>query len=103
MFLSRGVGGHERKAFFLRSEVSGRHACEELLVVALHPVVLWVGIALDGALVGGLVIGVAEEVSSYPWIGTEPLLNPGYKAGIAFTIMVGMLLWRPSGLFKGKV
>ena len=56
-----------------------------------------------GALVGGLVIGVAEEVSSYPWIGTEPLLNPGYKAGIAFTIMVGMLLWRPSGLFKGKV
>lgn len=56
-----------------------------------------------GALVGGLVIGIAEEVSSYPWIGTEPLLNPGYKAGIAFTIMVGMLLWRPSGLFKGKV
>lgn len=56
-----------------------------------------------GALAGGLVIGIAEEVSSYPWIGTEPLLNPGYKAGVAFAIMVGMLLWRPSGLFKGKV
>ncbi len=56
-----------------------------------------------GALVGGLIIGLAEELSSYHWIGTTPLLNPGYKAGVAFAIMVGMLLWRPSGLFKGKV
>ena len=31
------------------------------------------------------------------------LLNPGYKAGVAFAIMIGMLLWRPTGLFKGKV
>lgn len=56
-----------------------------------------------GALAGGLIIGLAEELSSYNWIGTEPLLNPGYKAGVAFAIMIGMLLWRPSGLFRGKV
>jgi branched-subunit amino acid ABC-type transport system permease component len=56
-----------------------------------------------GAVAGGLVIGLAEELSSYPWIGTEPLLNPGYKAGVAFAIMVAMLIWRPSGLFRGKV
>lgn len=56
-----------------------------------------------GAVAGGLVIGMAEELSSYPWIGTEPLLNPGYKAGVAFAIMVAMLIWRPSGLFRGKV
>ncbi len=56
-----------------------------------------------GAVVGGLVIGLAEELSSYPWIGDEPLLNPGYKAGVAFALMVAMLIWRPSGLFKGKV
>lgn len=56
-----------------------------------------------GAVAGGLVIGMAEELSSYPWIGTEPLLNPGYKAGVAFAIMVVMLIWRPSGLFRGKV
>lgn len=56
-----------------------------------------------GALVGGLIIGLAEELSSYHWIGTDPLLNPGYKAGVAFAIMVGMLLWRPTGLFRGKV
>jgi len=56
-----------------------------------------------GAMVGGLVIGMAEELSSYHWIGTGPLLNPGYKQGLAFAIMIAMLLWRPSGLFKGKV
>ncbi len=56
-----------------------------------------------GALVGGLIIGLAEEVSTYHWIGNEPLLNPSYKAGVAFAIMIGMLIWRPSGLFKGKV
>ena len=56
-----------------------------------------------GALAGGLIIGIVEELSAYPWIGSEPLLNPSYKAGIAFAIMVGMLIWRPSGLFRGKV
>jgi len=56
-----------------------------------------------GAMVGGLVIGLAEELSSYHWIGDTPLLNPGYKQGVAFVIMIAMLLWRPSGLFKGKV
>lgn len=56
-----------------------------------------------GAIAGGLIIGLAEELSSYPWIGDTPLLNPGYKAGIAFAIMIIILLWRPNGLFKGKV
>ena len=41
-----------------------------------------------GAVAGGLVIGIVEELSSYPFIGTEPLISPGYKAGIAFAIMV---------------
>jgi len=56
-----------------------------------------------GAMAGGLVIGIAEELSSYHWIGTAPLLEPGYKTGVAFAIMVAMLLWRPTGLFRGKV
>lgn len=56
-----------------------------------------------GAIAGGLVIGIAEEISAYPWIGTTPLLSPGYKAGVAFAIMVVMLVVRPQGIFKGKV
>ncbi|MEM7744202.1 MAG: branched-chain amino acid ABC transporter permease [Pseudomonadota bacterium] len=55
-----------------------------------------------GAVAGGLVIGIAEEIMVYPWIGTTPLLNPGYKAGVAFAIMVIMLIWRPQGLFRGR-
>ena len=55
-----------------------------------------------GAVAGGLVIGIAEELSAYPWIGVQPLLNPGYKAGVAFAIMVAMLIWRPQGLFRGR-
>ena len=55
-----------------------------------------------GAVAGGLVIGVAEELSAYPWIGTAPLLSPGYKAGIAFALMVAMLIWRPQGLARGS-
>jgi branched-subunit amino acid ABC-type transport system permease component len=56
-----------------------------------------------GAMVGGLIIGLAEELAAFPWIGDEPLLSPGYKTGIAFAIMVVMLIWRPSGLFRGRV
>jgi branched-chain amino acid transport system permease protein len=56
-----------------------------------------------GAVAGGLVIGIAEELSAYPWFGDAPLLDPGYKAGVAFAIMVAMLIWRPSGIFRGRV
>jgi branched-subunit amino acid ABC-type transport system permease component len=56
-----------------------------------------------GAIAGGMIIGLAEELSAYPWIGTEPLLPPSYKTGVAFAIMVVMLIVRPSGLFRGRV
>lgn len=56
-----------------------------------------------GAVAGGLIIGVAEELVAYPWIGSDPLISPGYKSGVAFTIMVFMLIVRPSGLFRGRV
>ena len=56
-----------------------------------------------GAVIGGLIIGMAEELSVYPWLGNGPLLSPGYKTGVAFAIMVIMLVLRPSGLFKGRL
>ena len=56
-----------------------------------------------GAMVGGLIVGLAEELSAYPWIGENPLLSPAYKAGVAFALMIVMLIWRPSGLFRGRV
>ena len=56
-----------------------------------------------GAMLGGLVIGMAEELSTYPLFGTEPLVSPGYKTGVAFAIMVALLIFRPHGLFRGRV
>lgn len=56
-----------------------------------------------GAMCGGLIIGLAEELISYPWIGSDPLLSPSYKTAVAFIIMVVLLLFRPQGLFKGRL
>lgn len=47
-----------------------------------------------GAIAGAFVIGIAQEVSTY-WIATE------YKLGVALLLMIGVLLFRPQGIFRG--
>ncbi len=49
-----------------------------------------------GAIAGGLVIGVVQELS-VPWLG------PDYKLGVALFIMILILLIRPQGIFKGTL
>jgi len=48
-----------------------------------------------GALLGAMVVGVAQETS-------VEFLSPGYKASVAFFILVVILLLRPHGLFGGR-
>jgi branched-chain amino acid transport system permease protein/neutral amino acid transport system permease protein len=48
-----------------------------------------------GALVGGLVIGVVQQVST-------AFLMPTYKPAVAFMVMILILLIRPKGIFGGK-
>jgi branched-chain amino acid transport system permease protein/neutral amino acid transport system permease protein len=48
-----------------------------------------------GALVGGLVIGIAQQVST-------AFLLPTYKPAVAFMVMILILLIRPKGIFGGK-
>lgn len=55
-----------------------------------------------GAIAGGLIIGMAEEICTFPVFGEE-LISPSYKSAVAFVMMVGLLLFRPQGLFKGRV
>ncbi|MGI9437302.1 MAG: branched-chain amino acid ABC transporter permease, partial [Geminicoccaceae bacterium] len=55
------------------------------------------------AIAGGYVIGIAQELSTYPWLGSAPLVDPGYKTAIAFGIMIIMLIWRPQGLARGRL
>ena len=56
-----------------------------------------------GAFAGGLVLGLAEELASAPIFWGQPLVTPDYKVGVAFVVMVLMLVFRPTGLFRGQV
>lgn len=48
-----------------------------------------------GALLGGLLIGLAENLS-------VAVISPGYKDFIAFAVILVMLLFRPGGIFSAK-
>ncbi len=48
-----------------------------------------------GAVVGGLVVGISEEVST-------AFISTGYKPAVAFAILILMLLVRPTGLLGRK-
>lgn len=48
-----------------------------------------------GAIVGGLVIGLAQEYATV-------VISPSYKPAVAFALMVLMLIVKPTGLFGGK-
>ncbi len=50
-----------------------------------------------GALTGGLVLGVAMELST--WDGAFGGLDPVYKPVVAFTVLILALLLRPQGIF----
>mgnify|MGYP000138231232 CR=1 FL=1 len=48
-----------------------------------------------GAVVGGVLIGLAQELST-PFVGFT------YKIAIGFVVMLLILLFKPEGLFGGK-
>lgn len=48
-----------------------------------------------GALVGGLVIGLASELSTL-------VISPAYKSAVAFAILIVMLIVKPTGLLGGR-
>ncbi len=69
-----------------------------------------------GAIVGGFVIAFSEVGITYAWkkvltylmpeplepSGLVQLLSPDYKFAVSFMILVVVLLFRPTGLFRGK-
>ncbi len=48
-----------------------------------------------GAILGGLAIGIATEMSTLA-------IAPVYKPAVAFAVIVIMLIWRPTGLMRGR-
>ncbi|MFI0395150.1 branched-chain amino acid ABC transporter permease [Paracoccus jiaweipingae] len=66
-----------------------------------------------GAIAGGFVVAFSEVALTYPWklvakyLGFESdsllqLLSTEYKFAVSFVILITVLLFRPTGLFRGK-
>jgi len=73
-----------------------------------------------GAIAGGFVVGFAETLAVFNWavllrpfrdslpewlaqVGNLAFVGTEYKIVVPFFILVAILVWRPTGLFKGKV
>ncbi len=66
------------------------------LLLPLFSAVILGGIGRPyGAMAGGLIIGIAQEVST-------GYLSTAYKPAVAFVIMIAVLLIRPQGIFGGS-
>ncbi len=50
-----------------------------------------------GAFIGGLIVGVVAEVSV-----SLGIVAPGYKIGVAFVVLIIVILFRPQGLFGAR-
>ncbi len=68
-----------------------------------------------GAIAGGFIVAFSEVAVTYPWIKVAGYLFPGwqpdgllqllgteYKFAVSFVILIVVLLFRPTGLFRGK-
>jgi branched-chain amino acid transport system permease protein len=86
-----------------------------LLPIAASAVVGGLGSPL-GAIVGGFIVAFSEVFVTYAWkkvvgylvvLDLEPttllqLLSTDYKFAVSFTILIIVLLFRPTGIFMGK-
>ena len=68
-----------------------------------------------GAIAGGFVVAFSEVAVTYPWLKVAGYLAPGwkpegllqllsteYKFAVSFVILIVVLLFKPTGLFRGK-
>ena len=68
-----------------------------------------------GAIAGGFIVAFSEVAVTYPWVKVAGYLFPGwqpdgllqllgteYKFAVSFVILIVVLLFRPTGLFRGK-
>lgn len=68
-----------------------------ILILPMFAAVILGGIGNPyGAIAGALIIGVAQEMST-------PLIGSQYKQAVALIVMIGVLLFKPQGLFKGTM
>ena len=69
----------------------------EFLLLPMFAAVILGGIGNPwGALVGGLIVGISQELST-EWI------NTGFKPAVPFVLLIAMLIVRPRGLFGSSI
>src|SRR6202158_1301993 len=81
-----------------RSEVSF-----SLQIIALKalPVLILGGLtSIPGAIVGGVIIGIGEQLGEFYW---GPLLGSGIETWFAYVIALIFLLFRPPGVFGERI
>ena len=68
---------------------------EPYTVTALIVITLGGFGSMGGALAGGLALGVIEAVGMH-------FTNPSLKSLLSYAVFIGVLLWKPNGLFAGR-
>lgn len=93
--LLAAIGG----AFFISFPSSGVSFSTGILALAAIPVAVAGGLdSTRGALLGGLLIGVAQTLAS-GYQDQLAFLGRGLGAVVPYAVLFVVLLWRPSGLF----
>jgi branched-chain amino acid transport system permease protein len=81
-----------------RSNVS--FALQIIALKALPVLILGGFTSVQGAIVGGLIVGVGEKLGEFYW---GPLFGGGIESWFAYVIALVFLLFRPHGLFGEKI
>jgi branched-chain amino acid transport system permease protein len=89
-------------AFLVSFPSAGVSNSTGLLALSAIPVAVLGGIdSIPGALVGGLMIGVAQTLSS-GYQDQLAFLGRGLSDIVPYVVLFAVLLWRPSGLFGSR-
>jgi branched-chain amino acid transport system permease protein len=89
-------------AFFTSFPASGVTTTTYLLALTAIPAAVLGGLdSVAGAVVGGLVIGVAVTMTA-GYQGEISFLGRGLSEVVPYVVLLVVLLWRPSGLFGSK-
>jgi branched-chain amino acid transport system permease protein len=86
-------------AFFVSFPAAGVSNATGLLALSAIPVAVLGGLdSTAGALVGGLLIGVAQQLAA-GYQDDLAFLGRGLSNVVPYVVLFAVLLWRPSGLF----
>jgi branched-chain amino acid transport system permease protein len=94
VFIGMGVAGMGGMMLGLDTSVDPQMGAAALLTVFAASVVGGLS-SIPGAVVGAVIVGIAEQVSLL-------VVAPSYKSGVAFLVILVVLLVRPEGLFARR-